>query len=247
MVAIGLAEILEPGAEKMGLPLTREALQCFEIYFAELEERNSVMNLTAISGEKYVAELHFLDSLGIFKAVGAGENGKTCFAGAKIIDIGSGGGFPGLPIKITEPSAQVTLLDGNQKKIDFLSGLCEKMGLYCECIAARAEEAGRDARYREGFDFAVSRAVARLNLLCELSLPFVRPGGFFLAMKSEESAGEADEAENALKMLGGALEDTVDYEIPGTGIVRRVVVVRKVSATPEKYPRRYARISGRPL
>lgn len=227
--------------------MTGEALRRFEVYFRELEDKNSLMNLTAISGEGDVARLHFLDSLGVMRAPGFRDDGTPYLTNAKIIDIGSGAGFPGLPIKIAEPSVRLTLLDGNQKKIEFLSGLCEKIGLSCECIADRAEELGREDEYREQFDCAVSRAVARLNLLCEISLPFVKTGGLFLAMKGVESADETAEAETAIKALGGRLEEPIDYEIPDTGVVHRVVVVRKVSQTPGKYPRRYAKILKSPL
>lgn len=242
-----LAKIVKRGAAELGIALTDKAARDFEVYFEALEERNAVMNLTAISGGEAVARLHFLDSLGVLRAAGVREDGAGALRGAKIIDVGSGAGFPGLPLKIAEPSIALTLLDSSQKKIAFLSELCGKIGTDCECIAARAEELARSPQYREAFDFAVSRAVARLNTLVEFTLPFVKPGGALLAMKSVDTAAELAEAEYAVRLLGGRMDEPVDYEIPGAGVTHRVVIVRKVEATPAEYPRRFAKIQKSPL
>ena len=161
--------------------------------------------------------------------------------GKRVIDVGTGAGFPGLALKIACPDMELTLLDSLDKRIGFLRGTCAKLGFDdVECVHARAEEI--PDRYRQSFDFAVSRAVARLNLLCELCLPFVRTGGVFLAMKGPDCAAELDEARSAIRKLGGTYERTVRYTIPGTDVTHSVVVIRKTAPTPPKYPRRWAKM-----
>lgn len=207
--------------------------------FAELVlERNQVMNLTAITEPKDVAALHLLDSLELAALAGL-EAGR-------LVDVGCGAGFPGVPTAIARPGLQVTLLDSLGKRVDFLREACGKLGLEnVECIHQRAEEfAG--AR-REAFDFAVSRAVAALPVLCELCLPLVKVGGKMLAMKSANSDGEIQGAGHAAEVLGGRVEWVKDYTIPTTDVVHRVVCVEKVKATPGKYPRRFALIKKQPL
>ncbi len=207
--------------------------------FAELVlERNQVMNLTAITEPKDVAALHLLDSLELAALAGL-EAGR-------LVDVGCGAGFPGVPTAIARPGLQVTLLDSLGKRVDFLREACGKLGMEnVECIHQRAEEfAG--AR-REAFDFAVSRAVAALPVLCELCLPLVKVGGKMLAMKSANSDGEIQGAGHAAEVLGGRMEWVKDYTIPTTDVVHRVVCVEKVKATPGKYPRRFALIKKQPL
>ena len=207
--------------------------------FAELVlERNKVMNLTAITEPKDVAALHLLDSLELAALAGL-EAGR-------LVDVGCGAGFPGVPTAIARPGLQVTLLDSLGKRVDFLREACGKLGLEnVECIHQRAEEfAG--AR-REAFDFAVSRAVAALPVLCELCLPLVKVGGKMLAMKSANSDEEIQGAGHAAEVLGGRVEWVKDYTIPTTDVVHRVVCVEKVKATPGKYPRRFALIKKQPL
>ena len=207
--------------------------------FAELGlERNQVMNLTAITEPKDVAALHLLDSLELAALAGL-EAGR-------LVDVGCGAGFPGVPTAIARPGLQVTLLDSLGKRVDFLREACGKLGLEnVECIHQRAEEfAG--AR-REAFDFAVSRAVAALPVLCELCLPLVKVGGKMLAMKSANSDEEIQGAGHAAEVLGGRVEWVKDYTIPTTDVVHRVVCVEKVKATPGKYPRRFALIKKQPL
>ena len=207
--------------------------------FAELVlERNQVMNLTAITEPKDVAALHLLDSLELAALAGL-EAGR-------LVDVGCGAGFPGVPTAIARPGLQVTLLDSLGKRVDFLREACGKLGLEnVECIHQRAEEfAG--AR-REAFDFAVSRAVAALQVLCELCLPLVKVGGKMLAMKSANSDEEIQGAGHAAEVLGGRVEWVKDYTIPTTDVVHRVVCVEKVKATPGKYPRRFALIKKQPL
>lgn len=232
-----MREILCAGFAELGIHVDEQAAARFESYFDYLSERNKVMNLTAITGMEDVARLHFLDSAALLRF--ADMENKT------VIDVGTGAGFPGLPLKIAEPSIELTLLDSLQKRVDFLSETCEKLALMdVACIHARAEEA---EALREQFDFAVSRAVARLNVLCELCLPFVRPGGAFLAMKGPDPEAEIAEARRAVAELGGVFGETCTYMIPGTEICHSVVVVKKTKITPAKYPRRFAKIQKSPL
>ena len=230
-------EILSVGMTEWGLELSPEALNAFEVYASYLAEQNAVMDLTAVSGEAETAKRHFLDSLSLLRVAD--------FHGKRVIDVGSGAGFPGLPLKIAVPDMALTLLDAQQKRVDFLASLCEKIGADAECLHARAEEQALKPEYREGYDYAVSRAVAQLNQLCELTLPFVKVGGALLAMKAKDCAQEVKEAENAMKTLGAALE-TVESIAVGD-IERSVVIIRKVSPTPAGSPRRFARIQKKPL
>ena len=223
----------------MGLSLPADAPEKLRRFYGLLEERNRVMNLTAIEGEEAAARLHFLDSLALL---------PLCdFRDADVIDVGTGAGFPGLPIAVAVPSARVTLLDALYKRVDFLREAAQAAGTPCTCLHARAEEASKLPEMREQFDIAVSRAVARLNVLCELCLPFVRVGGIFIAMKAADSAEETAEAKAAAKTLGGGDILVRRYSIPGTDIERCAVVIPKTSPTPEKFPRRFARIQKSPL
>ena len=211
----------------------------FEIYFEFLEDRGQSFNLTAISGAEDVARLHFLDSIALLKL--------AQFQNKCVIDIGSGAGFPGIPLKISEPSINLTLLEATEKKAVFLSTLCALLGVDAVCVHTRAEDAARKKEMRERFDLAVSRAVARLNVLCELCLPFVRVGGTLIAMKNVDSAAEIADAKSAIKILGAELKECVDYTIPGTEIMHRAVIIQKTSLTREEYPRRFAKIKKSPL
>lgn len=232
-----LEEILKSGLAELSLPCSDETLSRFRIYYDALEETNKVMNLTAITGEDDSARKHFLDS--------AAPLLHFDLAGKRVIDVGTGAGFPGLPLKILQPQMQLTLLDSLQKRIGFLSEVCAALGFDdVECVHARAEECG--AR-REQYDFAVSRAVARLNVLCELCLPYVKVGGAFLALKGPAVADELKEAQRAVTLLGGEVDTVADYAVPGEALHHNVVIIRKVSAAPKKYPRRFALIKSAPL
>lgn len=235
-----LKETLSLGFEELGIEADEAAFSGYRSYFDFLEEKNRVMNLTAISGEKDVACLHFLDCVALT---------EICdFSGKKVIDIGSGAGFPGLPLKIICPEMSLTMLDAQQKRVTFLSQLVEKTGLTdVSCIHARAEEAAAKAPMREGFDIAVSRAVARLSVLAELCLPFVKKGGSFIAMKGVDSEEEISQAKSAIKALGGKIEKVYDYVVPQTDIVHRAIVIAKTENTPKAYPRRFAKIQKEPL
>lgn len=233
-----LEELLEKGFAELNLPADEQMLRRYRTYYEYLEEINKVMNLTALSGETDVAQLHFLDCAELLTM----EN----LSGKKVIDVGTGAGFPGLALKIACPDMRLTLLDSLDKRINFLKNTCERLGFTdVDCIHARAEEI--PAGYREGFDFAVSRAVARLNLLCELCLPYVKKGGAFIAMKGPELENELKEAEKAIKLLGGKVEKKIDYTVPGTDVTHNAVIIRKVSNTAGKYPRRWAQIKKAPL
>ena len=217
------------GAGFPGLPLK---IAQPDISLTLLDERSKVMNLTAIHGETDVAQLHFLDSAALLTV--------EPLAGKSVIDVGTGAGFPGLPLKIAQPDISLTLLDSLDKRVRFLGDVCAATGLTdVTCLHTRAEEA---PELRGQFDAAVSRAVARLYLLCELCLPFVRTGGVFLAMKGPDCAAELDEARSAIRKLGGTYERTTRYTIPGTDVTHSVVVIRKTAPTPPKYPRRWAKM-----
>lgn len=233
-----LEELLSTGFEALGLCPDAQALPRYRLYYETLAEQNKVMNLTAIDGEEDTARLHFLDCAALLTL--AELKGKS------LIDVGSGAGFPGLALKVAEPSLSLTLLDSLDKRVRFLQELSGKLGFEdVVCLHARAEEA--PAELRGHFDIAASRAVARLNLLCELCLPFVKVGGLFLAMKGPGAEEEAEEAAKAIALLGGELERVAVYPIPGTDTRHSVVMIRKVRETPKKYPRRWAQIKKQPL
>ena len=217
------AGILPENAEK----LTR---------FGELlMEKNKVMNLTAITEPEKVAHLHFLDSLAVLQAADCREK--------SIIDVGCGAGFPGVPVAICEPSAKVTLLDSLQKRMNWLSEVLPSLDVDANIVAARAEEYVTTCR--ETFDICTSRAVARLNVLAELCLPYVKLGGKFLALKGAMAQEEAEEAKAAIKTLGGEIKEI--YEYPVLDAVHRIVIIEKVRYTPRQYPRAFAKIKQKPL
>lgn len=233
-----MREILISGLTELGLSPDEAALERFERYEALLSERNAVMNLTAIQGAENIARGHFLDCCALL--------GLADFESASVIDVGTGAGFPGLPLKIMRPNMRLCLLDSQQKRVDFLREVIEAAGLdNVTTLCCRAEEAPKELR--EGFDIAVSRAVARLNVLSELCLPFVRPGGLFIAMKGPAADEETREASGAIEQLGGKIVEIRPYAVPGTELEHRAVIIKKQSPTPSKYPRRWAKIIKNPL
>ena len=233
-----MEEILRRGLAELGIGADEGRLSSFRRYYEYLMERNSVMNLTAIEGEEEAARLHFLDCCALL---------ALCdFRGKRVIDVGAGAGFPGLPLRIAEPGISLTLLDSLGKRVDFLRAACAELGLEgVETVCARAEEA--PAELRESFDIATARAVANLRQLVEYCLPFVKVGGVFLPMKAGDIEAELGEAKNAVGTLGGRLERVYSYTLPGEGAVMSVPVIRKVRKTDAKYPRRQAQIVKKPL
>ena len=231
-----MTALLRDGLTALRLP--PDAAESMTRYARMLLERNRVMNLTAITSEADAARLHFLDSCALLTLAD--------FRGKRVIDVGTGAGFPGLPLKLAEPSIKLTLLDAQRKRVEFLRDVCDALNLSdVEAVQGRAEEYA--AQERERFDIAVSRAVAALPMLTELCLPFVRVGGLFLAMKSVNCDEELASAERAIRTLGGEVRQAVDYRIPGTDIPRRLIVIDKRRSTPSGYPRAFAKIKKNPL
>ena len=233
-----LEQIIKEGFGEYGLPLSEDSIEKYRKFCEYLQETNRVMNLTSIEGEDGTARLHFLDSAALLKYADLG--------GKSLVDIGTGAGFPGLALKIARPDISLTLLDSLDKRIGFLKRTCDILGLGdVECIHARAEEI--PAGFRENFDAAASRAVARLNVLAELCLPYVKEGGIFIAMKGPEVDDELEEAKPAIKKLGGKTEAVNKYTISGTDIVHSAIIIRKISDTPLGFPRKWAQIKKKPL
>ncbi len=236
-----MESLIMSGLRSLNLPLPSPDVPAkLALYGKLLLEKNQVMNLTAITDPSQVAILHFLDSAAVL--------GCADFKGKQVIDVGTGAGFPGLPLRILEPSIRLTLLDSLGKRVDWLREVADTLGAEdVECLHARAEEHALKPGYRDSFDFAVSRAVADLRILCELCLPYVKVGGQFLALKSTGSDEELAAAAAAIALLGGQVLPPYDYVIPGTDITHRVVVIEKTAPTPKGYPRRWARIQKAPL
>ena len=225
--------ILSQGLAALGLP--QDAVPQLIRFSHRLLETNKVMNLTAITEETQVAKLHLLDSLTVLCC--ADLKGKS------LIDVGCGAGFPGVPLAIACPEAKITLLDSLGKRVKWLEETLPQLGISAECVTARAEEAV--AARRERYDFATSRAVARLNILLELTAPYVKVGGAVLAMKGAAAKEELSECAGAIKKLGLKLEEVREFPVDGTS--HAVIVLRKIGPTPKQYPRRYAKIKQSPL
>ena len=219
----------------LGLDLNENVQNTLCAFGEAVVEQNKVMNLTAITEPAQVAKLHLLDSLTLLTLAD--------LKGKRIIDVGCGAGFPGVPVKIACPEAKLTLLDSLGKRMQWLETVLPTLGVEAECVTARAEEAV--ASRRESYDFATSRAVARLNILLELTAPYVKVGGKILAMKGAAAPEELEEAKNAIARLGLQLERVAEFPIDGA--IHRVILLKKVAPTPPKYPRRYAKIKQEPL
>lgn len=226
---------LKEGLETLGLSLPEERQEKLCAFARAMLRQNEVMNLTAITEETQVAKLHLLDSLTVLCC--ADLKGKS------LIDVGCGAGFPGAPLAIACPEAKITLLDSLGKRVKWLEETLPQLGINAECVTARAEEAV--AARRERYDFATSRAVARLNILLELTAPYVKVGGAVLAMKGAQAAEELSECAGAIKKLGLKLEEVREFPVDGTS--HAVIVLRKITPTPKQYPRRYAKIKQSPL
>ena len=231
-----MTDILRQGLKELGLDAAKA--EPLEAFARAVLERNQVMNLTAITDEADFARLHLLDSAVLLNVAE--------IKGKRVIDVGTGAGFPGVPLRILRGDFDLTLLDSTGKRIDFLRETCLALGLTgVDCVRARAEEFA--AARREAFDLATSRAVASLPVLCELCLPLVRVGGQFLAMKSAQSDDELDGAKRAIETLGARLNRVVDYTIPTSDVTHRVIVIDKVRPTPKQYPRAFGQIKKKPL
>ena len=230
-----MKKTLQEGLSPIGLSLAEDVQNTLCAFGNAVVEQNKVMNLTAITEPDQVAKLHLLDSLTILSVAD--------LTGKRVIDVGCGAGFPGVPLKIACPGMHLTLLDSLGKRMNWLQTILPTLGVEAECVTARAEEAV-EAR-REQYDFATSRAVARLPILLELTAPYVKVGGAVLAMKGAAAREELAESQKAIKLLGLKLEKVEEFAIDGTS--HAVIVLRKIAPTPKQYPRRYAKIKQAPL
>ena len=230
-----MKEFLKKYADTIGIDIDDKKAEMFEKYKDILIEKNKVMNLSAITEEKDIVVKHFIDSII-----------PLCYrdlSGKDVIDIGTGAGFPGMPIKIVCESVNMTLMDSLKKRIDFLNEAAEYIGISdIKTFHLRAEDAGKDEMFREKYDHCVSRAVASLNILSEYCLPLIKVGGEFIALKGPDAENEIKDAEKAIEILGGEVEEIKYTDIAGTDINHNIVFIRKVKECPEKYPRRANKI-----
>ncbi len=230
--------LLKDGAAQFGVQLSEEKLSAFTVYKELLLEWNQKINLTAIEEDKDVVLKHFVDSLSIIPFL---NNSKT------LIDVGTGAGFPGLPVKIAKPDLEVVLLDSLEKRVGFLNRVINELNMEkITALHSRAEDAGNSPKYREQFDAVTARAVAALPVLLEYCMPLVRTGGIFIAMKGS-SISDTDEAGKALNILGGTIEEVKEFYLPGSDMKRNIIVIRKLRQTPTKYPRKAGKPSKEPL
>lgn len=242
----GTMDKLTNGARKLGIELTLAQLQQFEQYFSLLVEWNARMNLTAILEYDKVQLLHFLDSLSV--VLGLENRNVLEKPGLKVLDVGTGAGFPGIPLKIVFPAIDLYLNDATQKKVLFLDEVVRKLGLKSvQAAVGRAEELGQMKQYRERFDLVLCRAVAEMAALAELCLPFCRLGGKVIAQKKGDISDEMARARRAVREMGGAPAKTVKVDLPELGDDRCLVVVEKVGKTPPQYPRRPGMPANKPI
>lgn len=234
-------EELAKAAAEYGISLNDTQMEQYNRYFELLVEWNEKINLTAITEPKEVAIKHMIDSITAYDE-------KLFKDGTTVIDVGTGAGFPGLPLKIFCPEIKMTLMDSLNKRIKFLQTVVEELGLKdVECVHARAEEGARNKKYRESFDIAVSRAVARLPILCEYCLPFVKKGGHFIALKGMQYNDEAQEAAKAIKVMGGSQTEIRPVKLPELDDKRAVITITKTMPTPKAYPRKAGTPTKNPI
>lgn len=234
-----ISEIIKKWCTENDIEISELQLSQFEKYASMLKEWNEKMNLTAITDDEGIAVKHFIDSISILKFTDF-DNEK------KVIDIGTGAGFPGIPLKIMKPEIKLTLLDSLNKRLIFLNEVCKELNITAELIHSRAEDAARNKDYREQFDIAVSRAVANLPALCEYCLPYVKSGGNFISMKGPDGENEIAAAKNAFNILGGKVENSFSITLPDNSS-RTIINIIKVNPTSDKYPRRGTKINKNPL
>jgi 16S rRNA (guanine527-N7)-methyltransferase len=234
-----IQSLLISSAHEYGIELSDAQASSFQQYMAMLLNWNEKINLTAITEPHEIVNKHFLDSILLLNYI-------TISNGARLIDVGTGAGFPGVPLKLMRPEMKLTLLDGLNKRLVFLKDVAENLNVKAEFIHARGEEAGRQRNYREKFDFATARAVAPMNLLCEYCLPFIKYGGTFVAMKGPQPQDELTAAKNAIGLLGCELSGVHEFELPN-GDRRSVILIQRVKPLAELYPRHGAKITKSPL
>lgn len=233
-------ELLLNYAKDYGINLDEKAPERFKIYYNFLVEYNKHTNLTSITEEKDVIIKHFLDSIIVSKFL-------ELTPGLRLIDVGTGAGFPGVPLKIANPEIDLTLLDSLNKRIIFLNKLVEKLGLTSEIFHNRAEECGKNKKFREKFNIVTSRAVAKLTVLSEYCLPLLKVGGYFVSLKGSNVENEIEESKKSIEVLGGKIERVEKFDLPEGKGGRAIVIIKKISSTPGKYPRSNANISKFPI
>jgi 16S rRNA (guanine527-N7)-methyltransferase len=237
---------LKHGFSEFGIILTDDQIDKFLKYYELLIEWNSFMNLTAITDFNEVCIKHFVDSISIYKCFDFINNNSL--KEIELIDVGSGAGFPAIPLKITFPDIKITMLDSLSKRVKFLNEVIDKLELFnIKAIHGRAEDFAKPGSLREHFDLCVSRAVANLSTLSEYCLPYVKQNGFFVAYKSDKISEELNSAESAINILGGVIDDQVDLILPDSDIYRNLIKIKKVKSTPNKYPRKSGIPSKEPL
>lgn len=233
------SSLLLSDAEKLGLSVSSQQLDRFEKLAELLVEQNKTMNLTSITDPDGIAVKHFADSISVLSAF-------EFKSGAKVLDVGTGAGFPGIPLLIMRPDIDLTMLDSTAKKLKYVANTVDSLGLNANVLHSRAEEAAQKPEYRESFDIVCSRAVAALNILCEYCLPFVKKDGIFAAMKGAKAQEEIEVANNAIKTLGGVIIDKKSFTL-SDGAERTIIIIKKISQNLPNYPRPSAQIAKKPL
>lgn len=234
-----ITETIKDWCLKNSIDISEKQLSQFETYASLLKEWNEKMNLTAITDDEGIAVKHFIDSISVLKFADLRQN-------SRLIDIGTGAGFPGIPIKIMRPDVEITLLDSLNKRLIFLEEVCGKIDIKADIVHARAEELGQDPEYREKFDYSVSRAVANLPALCEYCIPYIKIGGIFISMKGPDAETEIETAKNAVSLLGCRIAAADELTLPDDNR-RSIIQIIKTKETPKKYPRRGVKINKQPL